>query len=157
MNGHKAYILIDSGSTGNFVSKKFVKKIGLEKRGEKSSPGKVAMANGVTELIECLKNPIELKIKKYKKTIRPQVIDLAAYDLILGMEWLEHEKPSISWQDKRITIGNLILQAGEQKNEENTPRELPVSIKKEEKIGPITKKSKESGMIKERDLNLGGQ
>lgn len=112
IDGQSAYILIDSGSTGNFIAKKFVRKMGLETRGGKSMPTNVAMANGAIESVECLKRPIDLRIKKYKKMITPQVIDLAAYDLILGIEWLEREDPCISWKSKRITIGDYILQAG---------------------------------------------
>ena len=101
INGEKAYILVDSGSTGNFISSRFVEAMGLPVKKNKSNPGSVAMANGHQEKIMCLKKQVGLKMKKYETKIKPQVINLAVYDLVLGQEWLEKENPLIDWKTKK--------------------------------------------------------
>jgi predicted aspartyl protease len=115
INGKQVLILVDSGSSGSFVSEQAVADLGL--RGQPSDSVQVVVADGahvacsatVPEVIwQCQGNV-------FASTMR--VFALKGYDVILGMDWLEScgdmwiswEKKTIRFrhQGKRITLKGI--------------------------------------------------
>ncbi|XP_075655178.1 uncharacterized protein LOC142625395 [Castanea sativa] len=87
INGRPLHILIDSGSTHNFVSLKFAKRMGCCKT---ASPAFVVMvANG--ELLTCeeiyLAVPMEVQEYRFQANVYP--LNLQGSDVVLGMQWLQ--------------------------------------------------------------------
>jgi len=47
---------------------------------------------------------IPLEIGDYKETIEARVVDLADFDMVLGLSWLQSANPSIDWKAMAITV-----------------------------------------------------
>ena len=96
VDGKPAFILIDSGSSGNFLADEFVRKWDVQlTKCVKSSPGYVQLANGERQIIQCLKRPVSVRVQKYETRLNFHTTRLAGYDCILGQPWLEKEEPYI--------------------------------------------------------------
>lgn len=96
-------ILIDSGSSGNFISDELVDILQLQVH--TLPPVQVTIANGArmlsTEGIHSLKWGVQQT--KFETPVR--VLPLKCYDLILGMEWLEscnNGKMFVDWRRKKM-------------------------------------------------------
>ena len=106
LNGKSATILIDSGSSGNFVSKQFVSKHKLESRRlDSSSQHNVRLANGIVETTnQCIIG--QLMIDDHHEQVELTVITLKGYDIVLGMPWLEIHNPEVNWSTGTIRIND---------------------------------------------------
>lgn len=87
IHGRKLHILIDSGSTHNFVSLKFARRMDCCKA---SAPAfQVMVANG--DRLRCdeiyLAVPIEIQGYKFQTNMYP--LDLQGSDVVLGIQWLQ--------------------------------------------------------------------
>lgn len=98
---HDAKILIDSGSSGNFVSKAFISKCNL----------KTAPANGTVTLADGSQVPVtgclpaaHLRMGTYQTHLPLTVADIQDYDIILGVPWLEHHNPYINWSSRYLVV-----------------------------------------------------
>ena len=87
IHGRKLHILIDSGSTHNFVSLRFAKRMNCCK-----APAlvfQVMVAN--RERLRCdeiyLVVPLEIQGYKFKTNMYP--LDLQGFDVVLGIQWLQ--------------------------------------------------------------------
>ena len=102
VNKHKAVAMVDSGSTGDFVSEEFVQRNRLVSR-YYESPKTVWLADGkehtVRSYIECRVNMGELTEK-----VELAVIPLAGYDVILGIPWLKRQSPVINWNTSAVNV-----------------------------------------------------
>lgn len=91
--GQEVVILIDSGSTNNFVSEALASKwrnwVAL------SQPMQVKVANG--ELLQCTHEiqdcPIWISRHSFKLSLK--ILPLNCYDVILGIDWLETHSPMV--------------------------------------------------------------
>ena len=88
VRGRQLHILIDSGSTHNFVSLKFAKRLACS-----TTPAlafQVMVANG--ERLRCdeiyLAVPMEIQGYKFRTNMYP--IDLQGSDVVLGIQWLQN-------------------------------------------------------------------
>ena len=60
---------------------------------------------GSERSIDKIVRNLDIEIGEYKDKLDSiKVLDLAAYDIILGMTWLEKYNPSIDYKFKRVTI-----------------------------------------------------
>ena len=104
---HYVEALIDSGSTGNFVSTQFVEQSGLHVKGDGEQS---TLADGSKSMTEGAAH-VALKSGPCKCQIQAQVFPDLCTPLILGMPWLKVMDPQINWSDKTITV----QQNGQQK------------------------------------------
>ena len=106
INGKSATILIDSGSSGNFVSKQFVSKHKLESRRlDASSQHNVRLANGIVETTnQCIIG--QLMIDDHHEQVELTVITLKGYDIVLGMPWLKIHNPEVNWSTGTIRVND---------------------------------------------------
>ena len=96
-------ILIDSGSSSNFISQQLTAKLALP---TKEMPlAKVSVAGGGT--IACFKYipSVVWYTQGHKFTTDLKVLPLKSYDIILGMDWLENQndgKMWVNWKKKTM-------------------------------------------------------
>uniref|UniRef100_A0A2N9FZS8 Reverse transcriptase n=1 Tax=Fagus sylvatica TaxID=28930 RepID=A0A2N9FZS8_FAGSY len=84
-NGKQVHILIDSGSTHNFVNSNFARK--LECHSIIAPPFQVQVANG--EALRCTAvYQTTVEIQGYQFTTHLFALDLQGSDVVLGMQWL---------------------------------------------------------------------
>jgi hypothetical protein len=107
---HKAYMLIDSGSTHSFISQQLAASIpGWTVL---TNPIQVRVANG--SIIHCthqLKHQV-WGVSGYTFNTTFKIIPLNSYDIILGMDWLQQHSPmQVHWQDKwlQFSQGNSLV------------------------------------------------
>lgn len=103
MNGHKAVILIDSGASDNFISKSFISDTNINSE-HCTAALEVTLADGRECSVNRVVKSIDITIGEYVDKMDIKVLDLAAYDVILGMPWLEKYNPSIDYRFKRVTM-----------------------------------------------------
>ena len=105
MHGHlqnkPAKILLDSGSSGNFVSSEFVSKHGL-KTVPSSRPSTVKLADGSSHSISLVLSSASLSIPPLNDKQTLAVLPIPGFDAILGMPWLEQHNPHIDWRKKEV-------------------------------------------------------
>ena len=100
---HSVIILIDSGSTSNFISQQLADQLQYK---ESAMPlAKVSVAGGGT--IECSKflSEVTWYTQGHKFTTDLKVLPLTSYDIILGMDWLESQnngKIWVNWKKKTM-------------------------------------------------------
>ena len=94
-------MLIDTGSTHNFVSSQVVDKLQLPVVGNHKLTVKVA--NG--EVLPCqgVCNSLFLELPSYRVSGEFFVIPLAGVDVVLGIEWLKGLY-SISWNFQKMVM-----------------------------------------------------
>lgn len=85
--GRRLHILIDSGSTHNFVSLKFAKRMGCS-----TTPAltfQVMVANGEKLRCEEIYVAVPIEIQGYKFQTNMYPLDLQGSDVVLGIQWLQ--------------------------------------------------------------------
>ena len=102
--GKDVSVLIDSGSSGNFVSKKFVSSNKLVcKQLAKPDRKVVRLANGSIEPVtESCSG--KLVIGNHREDLEFTVVVLDGYDVVLGMPWLSKHNPEIDWNHGIVTV-----------------------------------------------------
>ena len=103
INGHKAWILLDSGASRNFLDDQFVKRCNITT--QESAPVTIELADGRKQDTNRVVNIKDLHLDTYHTTgISAQVIKLQRYDAILGKPWLYHANPTIDWRTNKLTF-----------------------------------------------------
>ena len=106
VNGHKALILIDSGSTHDFVSAEFAQEHNLETQTMDGS-FTITLADGTTSTRPLvLTKPLSLALPNLREVQTFTVFPLSRYDVILGKPWLAKNNPAINYRTNEVTIGN---------------------------------------------------
>jgi hypothetical protein len=96
-----ALILIDSGSTGDFVSQAFIHRHDLVT--QPISPQQVTVANGASINTKSELHQARLHIDSFTDSVTLTALPLdCPYDAILGMPWLRRHNPHIDWQQSRL-------------------------------------------------------
>jgi hypothetical protein len=97
-------ILIDSGSSGNFVSSAFVQKYRqfLPMPQTQAEVECITLADGSKQSTQGVFPAVPMSIASYSHRLDLSSLPLAGYDVILGMPWLEEHNPHIHWQSKRV-------------------------------------------------------
>ncbi len=86
IDGRKLHILIDSGSTHNFVNARFVVKLGCCK--VPALGFRVNVANGEVLVCEATYPMVPMEIQGYRFEVRLYSLDLQGSDAVLSMQWL---------------------------------------------------------------------
>lgn len=97
-------LLVDSGSSATFVNLAFVAKAGLTVH--KCSPVKVKVANGEELVSDSVVKGVNW-CDGHTFTTNMRVLDLGAYDAILGFDWLKANSPmTCHWELKTLEFMN---------------------------------------------------
>ena len=107
-------ILIDSGSSHSFLNQSFVDLLQLQ---TVPSPSRaVKLANGQVLLTDKIVPALEWWCQGHTITTQMQVLDLGAYDAILGYDWLKMNSPmNCNWAEHSVEFshqGKLIKLQG---------------------------------------------
>ncbi|GKV00657.1 hypothetical protein SLEP1_g13320 [Rubroshorea leprosula] len=94
-------ILIDSGSTHNFLNAKLAKELRCEIKGAKSYQVILADGSKITGVEKCDK--FKREVQGHVFTIEVMLLPLREYDLILGIQWLE-PLGQVLWDFKLRTL-----------------------------------------------------
>ncbi|XP_059449450.1 uncharacterized protein LOC132180588 [Corylus avellana] len=97
----KIMILVDSGSTHNFVDSSVCKKVRMSIYSEQRI--KVKLANGEEVLSEGKCTNLKIQLKEFSFLAEAFVIMLAGCDMVLGIQWLV-TLGSITWNFKDLTM-----------------------------------------------------
>ena len=91
-------VLVDSGATNNFISKRILKRINIEKL-VLQNPKAIWNIDGTHNKSETIKYYTELQVQAGTKTENMHflVINLGEDEIILGYPWLAAFKPNIDW------------------------------------------------------------
>ena len=103
INGIETTILIDSGATGDFVSKEFVEKVRIKTKAT-NKKYEVTLADGTPIVIEQEAKNVLLRIQDYHERVDLEVGPLDIYDVILGKTWLARHNPDIDWRTNTLTL-----------------------------------------------------
>lgn len=114
LNSQPAKILLDSGSSGNFIARKFVNKYKLKTEPTKETYS-VKLADGRKHPTNELVADAKLGMNEYKSKEDLIVLPLDNYDSILGMPWLEKVNPHIDWKSKTIEVAVDTLKENQKK------------------------------------------
>ena len=99
---HPVVVMVDSGSTGDFISDTYVSQHELHEYEYKHSKT-VWLADGkqhtVSRYIEC-----QLDIGDMSQSIQLAVLPLIGHDIILGTTWLQRHNPHINWSTGTVTV-----------------------------------------------------
>jgi len=97
--------LLDSGATGIFVDKKFMKEHGfrLEKL---DRPVEVKNVNGTSNSGGNITHELEYNVfyRGHHERLRIDVCDLGRTKMILGMPWLAAHNPEINWETGEVKM-----------------------------------------------------
>ena len=103
LRGCRATILIDGGSTGNFVSEAFVHRHELRKI-PLDDATYVTVANGSREALQFQTELLKLGIQGYHQRVCLTVLPNMEYDVILGKPWLACHAPHINYRTNVVTF-----------------------------------------------------
>jgi hypothetical protein len=96
-------MLVDSGSSSSFVSQRMVDQLALST--EVVSLVRVKVANGESMLSSKRVAALEWWAEGHTYTSNMRVLDLEAYDAILGYDWLKSHSPmECDWDNKALTF-----------------------------------------------------
>lgn len=94
-------ILVDTGSTHNFVSERFAKKTGIEPTIGKKLKVKVASGEELTSSGKCVQ--IQIIIQGVSVYVDLYILPLEGYDVVLGTQWLRTLGP-IMWDFSKLLM-----------------------------------------------------
>lgn len=94
-------ILVDSGSSGTFISNKLVKELQLHT--QSCAPVLVTLAYGGKLSTNQVVQDLEWWTQGHSFSSDARVLSVGCYDLILSMDWLEVHSPMwVDWKRKRL-------------------------------------------------------
>ena len=103
VKGLPAVILVDSGSTCNFVSRAFVHRHQL-RTDPLLAVSQVRMANGAVEKLQEQLRGVRLQIQGYHQTLNLVVLPNLDVDVILGKPWLACHQALVNWRTNEISF-----------------------------------------------------
>ena len=109
MNGQIAIFLVDSGSSGDFISQSFIEKFGISSS-PLSEQQQITLADGTKQSALGIARATRIQIANYDDCFDLTVLPISGYDVILGMPWLEQVNPIIHWREKRIEFNKNGMQ-----------------------------------------------
>ena len=104
VNKCKAVVMVDSGSTGDFISEQFVHKYKLVSRCYEKVK-KVWLADGKEHTITSYVDT-SIRIGELHEKTELAGIPLAGYDVIIGIPWLKRHNPVINWDTSKVVVSS---------------------------------------------------
>ena len=96
VNGRPAELMIDSGSSSNFLSSSFVR-LNRMKTEKLEKEQTVQLADGREHIVKRMVRKASVRWEGWSGLISFLVLPLSHYDIILGMKWLKEFNPKIDW------------------------------------------------------------
>ena len=120
-------LLVDSGSSHSFVSSQFLQRVGIVP--VPAPPKQVRVANGDILISDRCVPELEWWIQGYSFVTYMRVLDMPAYDAILGFDWLSAHSPiTHHWDNKTMSFEHkgapITIQGVQARN--RSLEELPV-------------------------------
>ena len=102
------FALVDSGATGDFISRDLAKEKGYQLQ-RLSQPLKAQNVDGSANQggIICHKVILHLQIAKTEEKREFLVVNCGQENLILGLPWLQETNPLINWTTGEVTISSI--------------------------------------------------
>ena len=100
---YPARVLIDSGSSYQYISAEFTRNVSMDVETRRNSPHWVQVANG-TYMEAPAQACFTLVMSRYRTRVEARVLDMPEYDVILGLDWLRTANPIIDWQEMSIQV-----------------------------------------------------
>ncbi len=104
-NKTRTHALVDSGATGNYISKSFAIANHLPTK-RKTRQYVLVVANGKEIRVSDETLPIEMATQQHHEDITFDVVELATQDIYLGMPWLRQHNPSMDWRKGVLRFEN---------------------------------------------------
>ena len=97
-----ARILVDSGSTHDYVSTDFARKASLVTETREDNHW-VQVADGTRiQAKSTVSSP--LRIGRYKTWLKARTLPVSSFDIILGLDWLRSANPIIDWEEMTMKV-----------------------------------------------------
>jgi hypothetical protein len=106
VNGRRGIVLLDTGATKNYVSRRFAEKANLKFKDKGIAQRSVKLPNGrfMNVLGEC---EFLLGMSEWTGMVKATVLDLDAdFDTILGMQWHRQWKPVYDWDTLDVFVNS---------------------------------------------------
>ena len=111
INGRRATMLLDSGSTHDFISEEFVKRHSLATTSEPDDIH-ITLADGSTTSRQIVTTgDVKVVVKDFSETQHFTVFPLFRYDAILGKPWMFRNNPNINFQINEVVLGQEHISA----------------------------------------------
>jgi hypothetical protein len=104
LQNHEVLILVDSGSSTSFVNKQLADK--LTGAIPLKTPCRVHVADGSQHPCQAFIPQCTWFSQGQQFATDLKILPLGAYDVILGMDWLEEHNPNIDWVGKTLKFEN---------------------------------------------------
>jgi hypothetical protein len=99
---HEVLILVDSGSSTSFINTQLAAQLpGIQTL---NRPCKVHVADGSQHLCSSFIPECQWSAQGHYFHTDLKILPLGAFDVILGMDWLEQHNPNIDWINKTLQI-----------------------------------------------------
>ena len=108
-----ARTLVDSGSTGSCIDRRFIEEHGLTTHRSPitvtvyNADGTVNKCGKITEYVEA-----RMTVGEHAERVHFGVVQLGNADVFLGHDWLAHHNPSIHWADGTLSFDRCPGQCG---------------------------------------------
>ena len=105
IEGRQLRAMVDSGASGNFIATRYADyhELPIQRKTVVypllTVDGSALNGGKVTDEVQ-----VTLRIDRHEERIRLDVIDLASYDIILGIPWLRKWNPHIDWRKGVLTL-----------------------------------------------------
>ena len=100
-HNEKCSILVDSGCMETCISKEYADRLNLSRD---ETDLKAELWDGTLVPMELSSEEVTVTINKAKVLIRPYIVDLISYDVILGKTWLYDYNPLIDWRKNKMLL-----------------------------------------------------
>jgi hypothetical protein len=98
IEGNRATALLDSGATGKFMNRAFVKRNDIRVR-KKRQPYELGMLNSTSMKVEYETIPLKVQTGRHWEKMCFDITNHEEYDVVLGFPWLRRHNPTINWQE----------------------------------------------------------
>ena len=104
VNKYGAVMMVDSGSTGDFISEVYVKQHKLPVKSYHDSKT-VWLADGTQHVVREY-TTCRISIGGLTESLELAIIPLVGYDVVLGVPWLQRHNPDINWTSYTISVNS---------------------------------------------------
>ena len=124
--------LVDSGATGSFIDREFVRRNGISTRQlTRSMPvlnvdGTLNEAGSVTEVVDLI-----VKFRRHAERMLFAVTSLGRKTMILGYTWLRQHNPEIDWRTQEVKLGRCPRECTECREESKVARKPTATVTRE--------------------------
>jgi hypothetical protein len=102
INNHEVLLLVDSGSSTSFINRQLASKLNASQ--PLPTACRVNVADGSQQRCSEYIPKCQWSSQGHQFHTDLKIITLGAFDVILGMDWLEKHNPHIDWVEKTLTM-----------------------------------------------------